>query len=187
VATPDDSPAASIAPRDNSASASKGDEPAAEAPAAGAPAADTPGTGDDTATDDGDTEPAPTTAAPIVRTGGTLAVGALTATSSGPRTDVSGTATLTVGSQIVSGALSGRLSLGAADADGRQRLDGTLTLTTDDGRIEIRLTGYATLDADDESVSALSGLFRTSGSDTLLTSGSMRGSLGDALSLTLSA
>ena len=171
---------ASIAPRDNTASGSKGDDTDTAAPVV-----TTPGTGDDTTTDDA--EPAPTTAAPIVRTGGSLAVSALTATTSGPRTDLSGAAALTVGDTTVSGSLKGRLSLGAADANGRQRLDGTLTFTTESGKVEFRLTGYASPNADDASVLDLSGLFRASGSDTLIASGSLRGSLGSALSLSLSA
>ena len=178
-----DVPVASIAPRDNTASGSKGDDSSSEAPAA-----TTPGAGDDTGTDDGDTaEPAPTTAAPIVRAGGSLAVSALTATTSGPRTDLSGAATLTVGDTTVSGSVKGRLSLGAADANGRQRLDGTLTLTTESGQVEFRLTGYASPNADDATVFDLSGLFRASGSDTLITSGSLRGSLGESLRLSFSA
>ena len=175
-----DSPSASVAPRDNSASASKGDDTATATPVV-----TTPGTGDDTVTDDA--APAPTTAAPIVRAGGSLAVTALTATISGPRTDLNGSASLAVGDTTVSGTLKGRLSFGAADANGRQRMDGTLTLTTESGKVEFRLTGYATPNADDASVLDLSGLFRSSGSDILITSGSMRGSLGASLALTLSA
>ena len=175
-------PAASVAPRDNSASASKSDEsetPVADAPAVGG----APATGD---TDD-DAEPAPSTAAPIVRSGGTLAVAGITVVTSGPRSDLSGPATLTIGDTTLSGDLKGRISLGAADSSGRQRLDGTLTLTTTEGKVEVRLTGFATQTADSPGTYTLSGLFRASGSDVLLTSGSMRGSLGSALSVTFSA
>jgi len=171
-----DTPAASIAPRDNSSSASKGDSSSGEAPAVDGGASIT----------DGDTDPAtPVTPAPVVRSGGTLAVASISLATSGPRTDVSGSATLVAGDTTMSGSLAGRLSLGAADDNGRQRMDGTLSMTTDEGRIEIRVTGYAV--ADDEGVFTLSGLFRSSGTDVLLTSGSLRGSLGDALSLTFSA
>lgn len=179
---PSGAPAASIAPRDNSASASKSDDAGSagsDAPAAGgAPA---PG-----GTDNG-AEPAPTTAAPIVRSGGTLAVTAITVATSGPRSDLSGSASLAVGDTTVAGDLKGRLLLGAADSSGRQRLDGTLTLTTAEGKVEIRLTGFATPNDDSPGTYALTGLFRASGSDVLLTSGSMRGSLGSALSVTFSA
>ena len=181
-------PAASIAPRDNSASAGKGDTDTA--PAAGTPG-NTPATGGNDTDNDDDT-PAAQTPAPIVRTGGTLAVSAITVATSGPRSDLSGTATLTIGDTTVAGELKGRISLGAADSSGRQRLDGTLTLTTAEGKVEFRLSGFATPNADtaDTDASAtytLSGLFRASGSDTLLTSGSMRGSLGSSLSVTFSA
>jgi RNA polymerase sigma-70 factor (ECF subfamily) len=171
-----DTPAASIAPRDNSASGSKGDSVTDADTATPAPGADTP--------TDGDSD-VPVVPAPVVRTGGTLAVAALTTATSGPRLDVTGAVTLTVGDAMVTGSLNGRLSLGTADESGRQRIDGTLTLSTDDGRIDIRVTGYAT--ARDDGALTLSGLFRSSGTDTLLTSGSMRGTLGDSLSLLLSA
>ena len=171
-----DAPAASIAPRDNSSSASKGDGSSDEVSAVDGDAPIT----------DGDTDPAtPATPAPVVRTGGTLAVASISLATSGPRTDLSGSATLAAGDVTISGALTGRLSLGPADDNGRQRMDGTLSMTTDEGRIEIRVTGYAV--ADDDGVFTLSGLFRTSGTDVLLTSGSMRGSLGEGLSLTFSA
>ena len=183
VATPDESPAASIAPRDNSANASKGDEPVADIPAADTPAGEAPA---DDSSDAGTAEPAPTTLAPVVRQGGTLAVAAVVATTSGPRTDLSGSATIAVGDEVVSGSLRGRISLGEADADGRQRLDGTLTVSSDDDRIELRLTGYAT-PTEDGTGFTLSGLFRASGSGVLLTSGSMRGSWGDSLTVSLSA
>jgi hypothetical protein len=114
-------------------------------------------------------------------------VAALTVTSSGPRSDLSGSAALVVGDSTVAGDLRGRVSLGTSDSSGRQRLDGTLTIVTADGKVEIRLTGYASPSADAPSTLALSGLFRASGVDTLLTSGSMRGSLGPALTLSFSA
>ena len=172
-------PAASIAPRDNSASASKGDE--ASTPVAGTPSDDS---GE---ANQGGSEPAPATAAPIVRVGGTLAVSALTVVTSGPRSDVSGTATLGLGESTLTGELSGRISLASPDTQGRQRLDGTLTMSTPGGRIEFRLTGYAVADSAEPSAYALSGLFRASGSELLLVSGSMRGSLGSDLTLSFSA
>ncbi len=183
-----DTPSASIAPRDNSASANKGDDSSATGGTTAPVAGDTPSTNDEAPSDSGEpAEPAPTTAAPIVRAGGTLAVASLTVTTSGPRTDVSGSGALTIGSIALDGSVSGRLSLGTADANGRRRLDGTISLSTADGRIDVRLTGYATPNADDAAVLDLSGLFRASGTDTLLTSGSMRGSLGESLRLTFSA
>jgi len=185
---------ASIAPRDNSASASKGDstnEASDAAPVAGGgtdnlstggnPAADTPATGDDSA------EPAPIVAPAPMRMGGTLQVAALTVSPAGNRLDVNGRASLTVGDTTISGTLSGRLSLGNPDDQGRQRLDGTLGLTTDDGRVEFRLSGYATADPDNPAEYTVSGLFRSSGSDVLLQSGTMGGSLGYSLALTLRA
>jgi RNA polymerase sigma factor (sigma-70 family) len=178
--TPDapavDTPTASIAPRDNSASGSKGDSTTSD---------ETPVIEGETPTDGGAATPAPSVPAPVIRSGGTLAVASLSVTTSGPRTDVSGSATLVARDNTMSGSLSGRLSLGAADDSGRRRMDGTLSMTTDEGRVEIRVTGYAV--ADEDGVLALSGLFRSSGTDSLLTSGSMRGSLGEALSLTFSA
>ena len=172
-----DVPVASIAPRDNTASGSKGDDSSSEAPAVDGDAPIT----------DGDTDLAtPVTPAPAVRSGGILGVASLALTTSGPRTDLAGSAVLEVSDSTMSGSLAGRLSLGAADETGRQRMDGTLSMTTDDGRIEIRVTGYAVA-ADDDGVYTLSGLFRSSGTDVLLTSGSLRGSLGNTLSLTFSA
>ena len=178
-----DVPVASIAPRDNTASGSKGDELAADVPAADTPAGEAPA---DDSSDAGTAEPAPTTLAPVVRQGGTLAVAEVATTTSGPRTDLAGSATIAVGDEVVSGPLRGRISFGEADADGRQRLEGTLTVSSDDDRIEIRLTGYAT-QTEDGAGFTLSGLFRASGSDVLLTSGSMRGSWGDSLTVSLSA
>ena len=185
---------ASIAPRDNSASASKGDSetPADDAaPVAGGgtddlstgdnPAADMPTNGDDSA------EPAPTVAPAPVRAGGSLQVAALTVSPAGNRLDVNGQASLTVGDTVATGTLSGRLSLGNPDDQGRQRLDGTLTLSTEDGRVEFRLSGYATAEPDNPAEYTVSGLFRSSGSDELLQSGTMGGSLGSALTLTLRA
>jgi RNA polymerase sigma-70 factor (ECF subfamily) len=175
-------PAASIAPRDNSASASKSDDastPTDSTPSTGG----TPVAGDSNDTD----EPAPSTAAPVVRVGGALNVAALTLTTSGPRSDLSGSAALVVGDTTVAGDLRGRISLGTPDSSGRQRLDGTLTIVTADGKVEIRLTGYASPSADAPSTLVLSGLFRASGVDALLTSGSIRGSLGSALALSFSA
>jgi RNA polymerase sigma-70 factor (ECF subfamily) len=178
-------PAASIAPRDNTASNSKGDD--SSTPGA-TPVTDDATTtpGDDVVTDD-PAEPAPTVAPAPVRSGGSLDVAALTVVPAGSRLDVTGSATLAVGDQTITGNLSGRLSLGVADAQGRQRLDGSLTLTTADGKIEFRLSGFATASADDPAVYSLSGMFRASGTDTLITSGTMRGSLGSTLALTFSA
>ena len=122
-----------------------------------------------------------------MRTGGTLQVQALTVSPAGSRLDVKGQASLVVGDITIPGTLIGRLSLGSPDADGRQRLDGTLTLATDDGRVDLRLTGYATATSDDSATYTVSGLFRSSGSDELLESGTMGGSLGSSLALTLRA
>jgi hypothetical protein len=180
-------PNASVAPRDNTASNSKGDE--TQAPTAGAApvtddAATTPG--DDTAIDE-PAEPAPTVAPAPVRAGGTLSA-AVTVTPAGTRRDLSGSGSLTVSGVAVTGQITGRLSLsGTPDANGRQRVDGTIALTTADGKVEFRVTGYATANADDADVLDLSGMFRASGSDTLITSGTMRGSLGSMLALTFSA
>ena len=185
---------ASIAPRDNSANASKGDstdEASSPTPVAGGdtddlstgdtPVADTPAVGDDAA------EPAPTVAPVPARTGGTLQVLVLTVSPAGNRLDVNGQASLAVGDSAVLGVLSGRLSLGNPDDQGRQRLDGTLGLSTEDGRVEFRLSGYATADPDNPAEYTVSGLFRSSGSDDLLESGTMGGSFGSSLALTLRA
>ncbi len=176
--------AGSVAPRDNSASANKADESASSSvpavgatPDAEAPAADQPG----------DAAPSPTTLAPVVRSGGSLTAPAVSVTTSGPRSDLSGAVSLVMGSSTITGDLSGRLSLAAADEAGRQRLDGVLAITSGSGRIEIRVTGFATPRAGSPAVLDLTGLFRSSGNDALLTSGSMRGSLGSSLSLTFSA
>jgi hypothetical protein len=123
----------------------------------------------------------------VVRVGGSLNVAALFVTTSGPRSDLSGSAALVVGDTTVAGDLRGRVSRGTPDSSGRQRLDGTLTVVTADGKVEIRLTGYASPSADSPSTLALSGLFRASGVDSMLTSGSMRGSLGSTLALSFSA
>jgi RNA polymerase sigma-70 factor (ECF subfamily) len=175
----------SVAPRDNTASSSKGDEtPTAGAAPITDDATTTPG--DDAAIDE-PAEPAPTVAPAPVRAGGTLSA-AITVTPAGTRRDLSGSGSLTVNGVAVSGQITGRLSLsGTPDANGRQRLDGTVSLTTADGKVEFRLTGYATANADDADVLDLSGMFRASGSDTLITSGTMRGSLGSTLALTFSA
>ena len=125
--------------------------------------------------------------APVVRSGGSLTVTAVSVTTSGPRSDLSGAVSLVMGSSTITGDLSGRLSLAAADEAGRQRLDGVLTITSGSGRIEIRVTGFATPRAGSPAVLDLTGLFRSSGSDALLTSGSMRGSLGSSLTLTFLA
>ncbi|MDA3025844.1 MAG: sigma-70 family RNA polymerase sigma factor, partial [Actinomycetota bacterium] len=87
--TPDtpavDTPVASIAPRDNSGSASKGDSPTTD---------QTPVVDGEAPSEDGSETPVPTVPAPVVRSGGTLSVASLALTTSGPRTDLAGSAVL---------------------------------------------------------------------------------------------
>ena len=136
-----------------------------------------------------------------------LSVNSLTVVQSGPRLDVSGTATLTAGGQTVSGTLSGRFALsGTPDARGRQRLDATFTIATSEGPVEIRVAGFATAKVIEPAPApaegaapattaapaptsySLAGVFRaTAEKFPLLTSGSASGSLGSSLSLNLSA
>lgn len=150
---------------------------------------------------DGSSSNSPITAAPIIeRTGGALSVSSLSVTTSGPRLDVNGTATVTAGGQTVSGSMSGRMSLnGVPDSRGRQRVDATLTIATPGSPVEIRIAGFAVAKVGDtaptgaEATSpgpvsySLSGLFRaTSGDFPLVASGSVSGSLGSTLVLELS-
>jgi len=148
-----------------------------------------------------------TTAPSITRSPGSLSVASLAVVQSGPRLDVSGSASITAGGQTVSGTLSGRLSLsGTPDARGRQRLDASFTIATADGPIEIRLAGFAVAKAVEPAPTpaegetpattvapaptayTLSGVFRaTAEKFGLITSGSATGTLGSGLSLTLSA
>jgi RNA polymerase sigma-70 factor, ECF subfamily len=138
-------------------------------------------------------EPAPTTVAPPVLLGGSLSVGELSVTPAGPRLDVAGQVSLTVGATTWSGTLSGRLSVAdELDADGRQRLDGVLTLQFDGATIEVRVAGHAVgLDATDDQPAtsfSLSGQFRATGGEalSLVGSGSFGGALGPgSLSLQL--
>ena len=123
-----------------------------------------------------------------VRTGGVLQVGALAATASGPRIDVTGPVTLDVGDEMVVGSLEGRLRLaGGLDEAGRERLEGGFTVTLDDGRsIDLRLAGFAAVAAESGERS-LAGVFRAA-SDTvaLVTAGAFTGALGTgSLALTL--
>ena len=188
---------ASIVPRDNSASASKGGSThngASPAPVAGDSTNDL-GSGEgganssaaDNATGESSAEPTSTVARMLVRTGGTLRVATVTVTEAGSRLDVKGVAILTIGDTALGGVLSGRIALGDFDPDGRRRLDGTLSISTDDGEVEVRLSGFATAEVDTPDQYAVSGLFRSSGSDVLLQSGTMVGSLGSSLALTLRA
>jgi RNA polymerase sigma-70 factor (ECF subfamily) len=90
-----------------------------------------------------------TTVAPVVGLPGRLQVSGLTVTPSGPRVDLVGTASLTVGADVFTGPLNGRLRLepGAAPTDPR-RFEGVLSLTMNGVPVEIRLQGMATpLDA----------------------------------------
>ncbi|MBU3689396.1 MAG: hypothetical protein B7C54_03835 [Acidimicrobiales bacterium mtb01] len=142
----------------------------------------------------------PTPVAPVVvRTGGSLSVGSLSVTTSGPRLDVTGAATLTAGGQTVSGSLSGRMSLnGTPDARGRQRIDATFTIAGSGAPVEIRVAGFAVPKNGASSASggttsesaveySLSGVFRASSGDfPLIASGSVSGSLGSTLVLDLS-
>jgi RNA polymerase sigma-70 factor (ECF subfamily) len=188
---------ASIGPRDNSASASKGgstDDTRSSVPVADGTTNDLSTSGGsadypvtDDATGDDVTEPDPTVTPAPVRSGGTLQVVALTVTSAGSRLDLSGQAGLVVGGTTIAGTLSGRVALGAPGPDGRQRLDGTLSVATNDENLEFRLSGFATADPDTPDQYTVSGLFRSSGSDELLQSGTMGGSLGSSLALTLRA
>ncbi|MFM8529522.1 MAG: hypothetical protein ACKOD2_07595, partial [Ilumatobacteraceae bacterium] len=115
--------------------------------------------------------------------GGSLRTDSLTITSSGPRFDLDGSATLVIDGETMSGTLTGRVSfMTDPDPDGRQRIEGLLTFTTADGPVEIRLAGYAT--ANGESY-AMSGVFRASTDLPLVDSGSFSGSFGSSLQLSL--
>lgn len=148
---------------------------------------------DEPVADDAPAAPVETTVPAIpeeARTGGVLQVGALTATATGPRVDVTGPVSLQVGAENVSGTLTGRLRLaGNPDASGRDRLDGAFSITLSDGRlIDLRLAGFAA-SAAPSSDQAVSGVFRVA-SDTvaLSTSGSFSGTLGaTSLALTLAS
>ena len=115
-------------------------------------------------------------------------------TPAGPRLDLGGSVTLTVGDSSNSGSLSGRIGVGEPDPAGSRRLDGNITLQLGSGTIELRLAGYGTSSETPVAGTAptalrMSGVYRASGATgQLLTSGSFSGSLsGGSLSLTLSA
>lgn len=117
---------------DSSTSGAAGSGSAGTAPASTAPA----------------TTAAPTTT--VVGARGTVAVMGLAVDAAGPRLDLRGPATLTVGERTITGRLSGRVSVAtSADRDGRHRVDGTLTLSFDGGSVQIRLAGFATVDPAD--------------------------------------
>ena len=118
--------------------------------------------------------------------GGVLSASGLTVTPSGPRLDLSGAASLSVGGTPVDGTLAGRVNIAAdTDASNRYRLDGVLTLTTADGTVQIRLIGYAV--AQDADTYAVTGAFRAQANGVdLADTGSFYGSLSPSLRLTLS-
>lgn len=88
--------------------------------------------------------PAPVAEVPVVLSTGALSASGITVTQSGPRVDLSGPVTLTVGGTSYSGTLTGRLGLApAADPAAERRFDGTLTIDVDGSRLEIRLQGFA--------------------------------------------
>lgn len=131
---------------------------------------------DDGAIDDAPADDAPPTdevpqaeeapPAPVL-SGGTISVGGLTLTPAGPRFDLAGSASMSIGGASLSGPLSGRFGLTDPDADGRRRLDGVVTVTVAGSPVEIRLAGHATpLDGDAETPAtsfSISGQFRTNG------------------------
>ncbi len=141
----------------------------------------------------------PTTAPPTVPptvpplAGGAIA-GSVSTTPAGPRLDLSGSITLTVGGAGTSGSISGRLGVGEPDPAGSRRLDGSFTIAVDGGTIDLRLAGYGTsTEPAQPGVSpttlTMSGVYRASGATgQLATSGSFNGSLqGSTLVLDLSA
>ena len=141
----------------------------------------------------------PTTAPPTVPptvpplAGGAIA-GSVSTTPAGPRLDLSGSVTLTVGGAGTSGSISGRLGVGEPDPAGSRRLDGSFTIAVDGGTIDLRLAGYGTsTEPAQPGVSpttlTMSGVYRASGATgQLATSGSFNGSLqGSTLVLDLSA
>jgi RNA polymerase sigma-70 factor, ECF subfamily len=159
--------------------------PLPAAPAADAPAAPAPGAPV--------AEPAP--AAPIevapvvVRSAGSLSVSGLVVTPAGPRLDLAGPATLTVGGSSFSGSLSGRISVADAAPGEPRRLEGTLVVRLADGSlVEVRLAGFAapaTADGPATGIpgaSSLTGSFRATSADdvALLASGSFTGALDPA-------
>jgi len=141
---------------------------------------------------------ATTTVVSIVRSGGQLSIGVLTATPTGPRLDVAGSGSLQVGDKSYAGVLSGRTALsGSPDSRGRQRLDASFVFTTSDGPVEIRIAGFATAaptaatadgsPAPSPTSFSISGVFKaTSDKVPLLLSGTASGSLGSSLTLSLS-
>ena len=132
----------------------------------------------------------PPTAPPL--TGGAIA-GSVSTTPAGPRLDLSGSITLTVGGAGTEGSISGRLGVGDPDPAGSRRLDGTFTVTVDGGAIDLRLAGYGTsTEPAQPGISptnlTMSGVYRASGATgQLATSGSFSGSLqGSTLVINLS-
>lgn len=127
-------------------------QPTTEDATAAAPGASTAPAGAGTAP--ASTAPV-TTAAPtttVVGATGEIAVRSLAVTAAGPRLDLSGPATLTIGDRTIEGRLSGRVSIAtAADRNGRHRVDGTLTVSFEGGSVQVRLAGFATVEpADDD-------------------------------------
>jgi RNA polymerase sigma-70 factor, ECF subfamily len=125
-------------------------------------------------------------------TGGTLQA-SVSVTPAGPRLDVNGSVTLSIGGVVKAGSISGRLGVGDPDPAGSRRLDGTFIINVDGGTIELRLAGYgSSTEAPQLGVApttlTMSGVYRASGATgQLATSGSFSGSLtSTTLSLTLS-
>jgi RNA polymerase sigma-70 factor (ECF subfamily) len=130
---------------------------------------------------------APPTTLPPAVLGGSVSAPSISVTSAGPRFDLSGPVSLTIGDAVVTGSLSGRLGVNATvDRNGRQRLDGQVTASFGAGSIDLRLAGFATATADPTTFT-LVGRFSASGDTAgLVTSGSFSGTLtAGSLSLSL--
>ena len=120
--------------------------------------------------------------------GGSLSASGISVVASGPRYDISGPVTLTLGDTVVSGTIGGRIGIDESlEGETQSQLSGDLTFTTAAGEvIELRLSGYAEGAADPLGY-VISGAFRSSPSSTgLAISGTFSGSFESVfLALTL--
>jgi len=119
----------------------------------------------------------PTTTAPAVL-GGSVSGPSLSVTAAGPRFDLSGPVSFTIGDSVVTATLSGRLGVNATiDRNGRQRLDGQVTASFGSDSIDLRLAGFATATADPSTFTLVGRFSASGGTAGLVTSGSVSGTL----------